>query len=238
MFLSKFELDWNIARDTNAIHKHLWQAFRVTPVGAVTSIGDWFEASDSINKIERDFLFRVEWANGKPGKAVPVLVQSQRQPQKLNGGPCRLLAYKPYNPAFKLGDLLQFALCAHPTMYHKFDNKNQLQAKSKSPKSQKNLDQNKKSKEGYVVYLSKEEDQLEWVKRKFAECAEIVEAHVDERKKHYIKRPTGSINLEITTFSGLIKVKDVTELMNLIEKGVGKRKVYGCGLVTLAKIKM
>jgi CRISPR system Cascade subunit CasE len=237
MFLSKFELDWNIARDTNAIHKYLWQAFQITPVGAVTSIGDWFEASDSINKIERDFLFRVEWANGKPGKTVPILVQSQRQPQKLNGGSCRLLACKPYNPAFRMGDILQFALCAHPTIYHKYDNKAQEQASKQNLKSQKNIDQNKQSKEGYVAYLSKEEDQLEWVKRKFAECAEIIEVQVNERKKHYIKRSTGSITLEITTFSGLMKVKNAAELIRLIEKGIGKRKVYGCGLVSLAKVK-
>jgi len=68
----------------------------------------------------------------------------------------------------------------------------------------------------------------------------VLSFDVVERSWKTVKRRETSraINIKTATYEGLLEIKDVEKLKKILVEGAGRSKAYGCGLLTLARIKL
>lgn len=167
----------------------------------------------------RDFLFRVERLNREHAE---VLMQSGRQPV-LSTHAAQILASKEYPLSLQTGQRLRFRLVANPvkTIY---DEQGRTRYDGKPKKCR--------------VPLIREEEQRDWLLRKFQSAASHDVLNIDTslplRFKKRRENRVGKIQPVI--FQGILRVNDTTAVMNLIKKGIGPAKAFGCGLLSLARI--
>ncbi|MFC1614790.1 type I-E CRISPR-associated protein Cas6/Cse3/CasE [Gemmatimonadota bacterium] len=157
----------------------------------------------------RKFLYRVEWPRGV--RPAQVLMLSEHEPNQAETGKnCLLLRKKKVEPYFSKGQLLRFSLCANPV---------------------KRL-----SKERCRVPLLYFTQQLQWLERKLASAAEVIETRAVSGKVLHFRK--GSIRGKIVTviFTGILQVKEPDCLLNLMKSGIGPAKSFGCGLLSLARV--
>lgn len=181
-----------------------------------------WEAFSRTGAEKRDFLFRVQWPENRSQQLMPyysVLVQSQTAPTKLVQEKGFLKTSKEVNLSLQAGQLLRFALCANPV---------------------KRL-----SKERNRVPLLLEEQQFEWLERHFEGAVQLQEAQIVKthslyfRKEEKVKDAAKKLHrgkLYTVTFDGILEIKDSVRCLELIQKGIGPAKAFGCGLLTLARI--
>jgi CRISPR system Cascade subunit CasE len=86
------------------------------------------------------------------------------------------------------------------------------------------------------VPLVKEEQQMEWLERKFADAAGIETATVTPNPPLFFKRNGQAGKLVTTTFDGRLRVLDLGAFQHLLENGIGAAKSFGCGLLSVARI--
>lgn len=156
----------------------------------------------------RPFLFRVN--PGKKGEPSHVLMQSAIPPTRavLPQG-CSLLRTKGVSPSFREGQILRFFVCANPT-------KRLNQARCRVP-------------------LIDETELIDWLAGKLNEGAKLEEAQVFSKSILYFRKDNQPGKIVTVTFSGVLLVRSPEKLLNLVQKGIGPAKSFGCGLLSLAR---
>lgn len=162
---------------------------------------------------ERSFLFRVE--QQLPGKGALVLLQSPTAPSpydtevRIIAEPKRLVLSE-----LPAGMPLRFRLTANVI---------------------KTIRDSKDPARPVRVPLIKEEQQVEWLRRKLAEAATVEAVTTTPNPPLFFRRKGQGGKLVTTTFEGRLRVLDHQRFRFLIEEGVGAGKSFGCGLVSLAR---
>lgn len=164
----------------------------------------------------RDFLFRVEQ---RFSRQVQVLVQSQRQPA--NGIEyARLLASKALDLNLLEGSQLRFLLMANPVKTI-VDEQGRLDSKGEVKKCR--------------VPLIKEEDQIVWLKRKLEGAAWVNVVDIEKQLPLHFRKGNKPGKIQPYVFKGILQVVDAQALHGLLQQGIGHAKVFGCGLLSLAR---
>lgn len=168
-------------------------------------------------------LWRLE---GSPREAI-LLVQSLTPPDwqalfERHPGYAQLdeRSPKPFEPAFKPGQLLRFRLRANPTVT-KFDS-----------------EKGKKKRFGLV----KLEDQLNWLHRQGEHCGFTVPgAMVSSSERVRARKPKKDdeeeriITLQSVTYDGHLRVEEVALFLETLRQGLGHAKALGFGLLSVAR---
>jgi CRISPR system Cascade subunit CasE len=168
-------------------------------------------------------LFRLD-ADARGG-APTVLLQSWLEPKwdwLDDAGARGYLLRPPETKAFDLrlaaGQVLAFRLRANPTVKRRFDDGDHKR-----------------------VGLYREEEQIEWLKRKGEQggfCLLAARAGGDSRVGGFIRREeedkTHKLTLLAVQFDGLLQVTDPDRLRETVRRGVGSGKGLGFGLLSLA----
>jgi len=162
----------------------------------------------------RDFLFRVEKSD--PGSQ-SILLQSGTCPVSRERD-LKIIGQKEVHYSFVEGMSLRFLLTANPT-------------KRIPDKGGKKKNQGK-----CRVPLIDEDEIREWLKRKFTRAARLQEAVLTKRNTTYFHKKRQPGKIVTVTYSGLLTVTDTGSFHDLVEKGIGPAKAFGCGLLSLARL--
>lgn len=165
-------------------------------------------------------LFRLE-QQARPPRLV-ILVQSHTLPDwnglYADGRLLRLAEIKQFDLRPAAGEVFQFRLAANPTKRLKGDGQ----------------------KDGPRVGLAREEDQLEWLRRKGAlhGFAVLAAQTVKLSQPDGWKQDGGGrhrIRLEAVRFDGRLQVIDPDSFAKAVTEGIGSGKGFGFGLLSLAR---
>lgn len=127
-------------------------------------------------------------------------------------------AVKEVNLSLKAGQRLTFRLRANPTVKKRFDDK----------------------KHGNRVGIYKEDEQIEWLKRKMDSAgstllsARIVKEPSLRGKLFVEKDKDKRMKFLSVKFEGILEVKDSVSLLDTVQAGIGSGKGLGFGLLSLA----
>jgi CRISPR system Cascade subunit CasE len=178
---------------------------------------------DDLQEGDERVLFRLD-ADARDG-APTVLLQSWLEPKwdwLSDAGARGYLLRPPETKAFDLrlaaGQVLAFRLRANPTVKRKFDDGDHKR-----------------------VGLYREEEQLEWLKRKGEQGGfRLLAARAggESRAGGFIRRPEEDKTHKLTKlavqFDGLLQVTDPDRLRETVRRGIGSGKGLGFGLLSLA----
>lgn len=166
----------------------------------------------------RDFLFRV--AQSDRGQA-EILMQSLREPAQ-SSKDARILGCREYPLSLKAGQKLRFLLVANPIKM--IDDE----------AGRKNADGEPKK---CRVPLVREDDQRNWIERKFKNVATLESLLIDPvsllRFRKSKENRAGKI--QPVSFQGILKVEEPEAMLTVIRSGIGPAKAFGCGLLSLAR---
>ncbi|HEC26988.1 MAG TPA: type I-E CRISPR-associated protein Cas6/Cse3/CasE [Gammaproteobacteria bacterium] len=164
----------------------------------------------------RDFLFRVE---KRETCQVQVLLQSQRMPEDRKKN-IRVLATKTFNLSMPEGSFLRFMLIANPVKTIA-DEQGRLNNKGDVKKCR--------------VPLIKEDEQVEWLKRKLDDAALANGLEIEKQTPVYFRKNHRRGKIQPFAFKGLLQIQDSKLFEDLIRQGIGPAKAFGCGLLSLAR---
>lgn len=165
---------------------------------------------------ERDFLFRID-RTGYTG--AHILMQSLRPPQGKSEN-AEVVDWKKYKFAPQEAQQLRFMLLANPTK--KIDDASgRLNEKGDIKKCR--------------VPLVKEEEQRQWIFRKFNSIAQIEALYIDPRRPFYFRKKGRAGKIQPILYQGILRVEDVTLFLKMVQQGIGPAKAFGCGLLSLAR---
>jgi CRISPR system Cascade subunit CasE len=207
MFLSRVEIPWEFARNPYNFHRQLWRLFP----------GEERETRSNGEESRQGFLFRIE--DNPTGRPTRLLVQSRRAPQ--TASELVIVGTREFQPQPVAGQRLAFLLTANPV--------------KTITDTQRDAKPDKRS-EKCRVPLIKEEDQREWIARKFASAGEIEAVSILPHAPIHFRKGNRGGKLATTTFDGVIRVRDPIALTSLLENGVGPAKGFGCGLLLVRLI--
>ena len=206
MFISRIEMPWDCVRNPYEIHRCLWRLFP----------GEGKEARGALEEERQGFLFRVEqYAAGRP---VRVLLQSRLAPAAAEG--LALLGTRRFDPQPEAGQSLAFVLTANPV---------------KTVVDSLKDDKPGKRSATVRVPLVKEEEQRAWLIRKLAPGAEVEQATVRAHEPIYFRKSNRAGKIVSATFEGVLRVRDGAGLRDMLAKGIGPAKSFGCGLLLLRR---
>jgi CRISPR system Cascade subunit CasE len=206
MFLSRVEIPWDAARNAYNFHRRLWKLF---PGTARESRKHWDEP-------RQGFLFRIE--EHRPGQAACLLVQSDRRPEATAG--LAVLGVREFHPSPQPGQRLAFLLTANPVKTILDGEKNSKPGK-RSDKCR--------------VPLIRDEGQREWLARKLDGAARVEAASVLAHPPLYFRKAGAAGKLLTATFEGMLCVADPEALRQLLKKGIGPAKAFGCVLLLVRR---
>lgn len=206
MFLSRVEIPWDAARNPYNLHRQIWRLFP----------GEERESRKNGDEARQGFLFRIEDnATGRPAR---VLVQSRHAPTTADG--VFLIGTRELSPHPSEGQCLAFLLTANPVKTI-----TDAQRESKPDKLS----------EKCRVPLIKEEEQRQWLLRKLGEAGDIEVVSVLPHAPLYFRKGNRNGKLITVTFEGVLRVRDPTCLVDLLENGIGPAKAFGCGLLLVRR---
>jgi CRISPR system Cascade subunit CasE len=162
----------------------------------------------------RDFLFRVE--KSSPGGQA-ILLQSAMAPVANNKN-VAIVGHKEVEYSFEQGMALRFHLTANPT------------------KRIRDLGGKKKNQGRCRVPLIDEDEIRSWLVRKFADSAQLQEMIVARKNTLYFRKKGMPGKVVTVTYNGLLTVSDGDLFKEMVIKGIGPAKAFGCGLLSLARI--
>lgn len=207
MFISRIEIPWGDVRNPYEIHRRVWKLFP----------GEEKEARAGWEEEHQGFLFRAEqYAPGRPAK---LLVQSRSAPKEVAG--IALLGTREFDPQPRAAQRLAFVLTANPVKTIDDANKDDKPGK-RSPKVR--------------VPLVKEQAQREWLSRKFASAAVVEAVSILAQAPLYFRKGSRAGKVVPVTFEGVIKVEDGALLRELLLRGIGPAKAFGCGLLLVRRV--
>lgn len=164
----------------------------------------------------RDFLFRIEGANSD-GYNTKVLLQSETIPQINGRKNCVVIESKIIASTLVSNEMIyRFKVTANATK--------KIRDKNNSNKTLR-------------VPLIKEDEQIGWIKRKFEKAAVIMELVVRPNPPIYFKKKETKGKLVTVTFEGIIKITNSDSMIELMRRGIGPAKSFGCGLISLARLR-
>jgi CRISPR system Cascade subunit CasE len=207
MFLSRVEIPWEFARNSYDLHRQLWRLFP----------GEEKETRKNGEEMRQGFLFRIE--ENQTGRPARLLVQSRRAPEAASG--VVLIGTREIQPQPVAGQRLAFLLTANPV--------------KTITDTQRDAKPGKKS-EKCRVPLIKEEDQREWIARKFADAGEIEAVNVLPHAPIYFRKGNRGGKLVSVTFEGVLCVSDPARMTELLVNGIGHAKAFGCGLLLVRRV--
>jgi len=167
---------------------------------------------------KRDFLFRVEQSDYAHAE---ILMQSDRRPE-IPSDKVRILACKAYRPVFGPGHRLRFLLVANPIKMIN-DESERKNARGETKKCR--------------VPLIREDEQRDWIKRKFGDAASIEELTIDPASRiRFRKTKEDRVGkIQPVVYKGTLKVQIPEAMMTLVKTGIGPAKALGYGLISLAR---
>lgn len=207
MFLSRVEIPWKFARNSYDLHRQLWRLFP----------GEEKETRSNGEELRQGFLFRIE--DNPTGRPARLLVQSRRAPEV--APELIVVGTREFKPRPVAGQRLAFLLTANP-----------VKTIADTQRDAKPYKQSEKCR----VPLIKEEDQREWIARKFARSGEIEATSIMPHAPNYFRKGNRGGKLVTATFEGIMRVRDPDILVSLLENGIGPAKAFGCGLLLVRKL--
>lgn len=166
---------------------------------------------------ERPFQFRVEQIKGNTAR---ILMQSVIQPLECMHG-IRILRSKKFLPAFQPGQYLRFRLKANPI---------------KTIKDEGGRKNSKGETKSCRVPLIDDEQQIEWLSRKLALAASLIEVVVRSREDIYFRKGGHAGKVVTVTFEGKLRIDDHDVFNEILASGIGPAKGFGCGMLSLAPV--
>jgi len=166
----------------------------------------------------RDFLFRVGHADRLHAE---ILLQSETKPDQPNAN-VRIQACKDYQLTLNNGQRLRFLLIANPVKTIN-DEAGRKTANGETKKCR--------------VPLIREEDQRLWIERKLRDAATLDTLKIDPMTplRFYKTKEDRAGKIQPVSFKGIMNIRDAEGITNLIKKGIGPGKAFGCGLLSLAR---
>ncbi|MEE4378377.1 MAG: type I-E CRISPR-associated protein Cas6/Cse3/CasE [Candidatus Competibacteraceae bacterium] len=164
----------------------------------------------------RTFLFRIE--HYRPGVPLRGLLQSHQPPAQAER--VTVLGCREFHPQPQPGQRLGFVLTANPVKTI-VDTEKATKPDKRSGKCR--------------VPLIKEEQQREWLARKLEGVAEVEAATVLPNQPLYFRKVNRSGKLVTVTYEGVLRVTNPESLVNLLERGIGPAKAFGCGLMLVRR---
>ncbi len=208
-------------------------------------LGDGYQNHQAIwrlfqspDKQRRDFLFRRDMEDSWP----VFFTVSSTQPSGDHG--VWRIESKPYDPMIRMGDSLAFSLRANPVVTRWVgDDENKRHARhdvvmeAKARLAQEEVPkQNRPS----TVDLAQEHG-FAWLEKRSEKSGFAVKqgrVQVDGYQQHLLRK-TGKrrpIRLSTLDFSGLLTVTDPDRFRDMLFKGIGPAKSFGCGLMLLRRV--
>ena len=207
MYLSRVEIRHRQARNPYNVHCCLWTLFPGQPR----------ESRKDNESSRQGFLYRFE--NRSFGRPTRILLQSRLEPTPSDK--VSLLNYREIDPTPKKGQVLAFLLTGNPI---------------KTIKDTEKTSKLNKTREQCRVPLVREEEQIDWLSRKFSGAASLETVTVRPHEPLYFRKGKKGGKLVPVTFEGLIKVQDSGGLRKHLENGLGPAKAFGCGLLLLRRV--
>jgi CRISPR system Cascade subunit CasE len=125
--------------------------------------------------------------------------------------------YDNFLEKIKNGDKLRFRITANPT---------------KSEVSEKGS-------RGKVTALIITDEQKDWLMKKAEKNGFILTADsfdvMQKKQYRFYKKNSRTVTLTSVTFEGILTVSDADLVRNALEKGIGRGKAYGMGLLTVMR---
>ncbi len=166
---------------------------------------------------QRDFLFQIEAM--ETGK-VWLLLQSLREPEPATG--LKILQRKHFAPQPVKGQYLRFRLVANPVKTIR-DGQGRLNRKGEVKSCR--------------VPLIREDEQRAWLERKLDGVAHLLQVEIEKRPPLYFRKDQRPGKIQPYLFQGLLQVEDPYRLVeDLLKKGIGPAKAFGCGLMLLKRV--
>jgi CRISPR system Cascade subunit CasE len=84
------------------------------------------------------------------------------------------------------------------------------------------------------------EQQRQWLlnrAHKHGFALEPASFDIVDRTVRVFKRQESKVTLSVVTFEGMLAVEDAAAFTQALTQGIGRAKAYGCGLMTLARLK-
>ena len=167
----------------------------------------------------RGFLFRITHSDRHHAE---VLLQSERKPVR-SSPETKIMACKELAMHLQTDQRLRFLLIANPikTIDDEAGRKN-ISGETKKCR----------------VPLIREEDQRTWIERKFQDAVSFdalaITPLLPLRFRKGKENRVGKI--QPVSFQGCLNVKDPAAVRDLVQKGIGPAKAFGCGLLSLARV--
>jgi len=170
---------------------------------------------------KRDFLFR---ADKLPGGLYNITMQSRHRPQTEKQDEFYVEVVKEYSPEFVKGGLYQFDIRVSPQL-------------------------SKRNSEGKRVLqrIYKSEQQIDWLKKHLERptinssyasepVCKIVQMDVIQNTEASFKSRKNEIAYPVVDFTGILQVLEPDDFKKMYLNGIGRQKVYGCGMLLLARL--
>ncbi|MBL3591275.1 MAG: type I-E CRISPR-associated protein Cas6/Cse3/CasE [gamma proteobacterium endosymbiont of Lamellibrachia anaximandri] len=165
----------------------------------------------------RAFLFHLEQTSTKQSQLL--LLSSQEAicqvPQ------IRVLQQKEVDYHLKSGQKLAFRLRANPI---------------KTIKDERKRTNQKNEIKSCRVPLVREDEQIAWLTRKLGPAAKLQECFIQEKENLYFRKKNRAGKIAQVTFEGTLEIIDPDEFTQLILRGIGPAKAFGCGLLLIRRI--
>lgn len=209
-----------MAGDAYSNHQLLWRMF--------TEMAD------------REFLFRQEMEHEQlPPEADPrglpvFYVVSDVQPTPVSG--LLQTETKPLVPQLSVGDMLAFRLRANPTVSRK------KAGEKRSRRHDVLMDAKKQCHEDQIhdpmaIQASMEKAALKWLAAQSGKSGFNLESvpQVSGYRQHVLRRKGRDIRFSSVDYEGLLTVAEPNRFVDMLGKGLGKSKAFGCGLMMVRR---
>jgi CRISPR system Cascade subunit CasE len=82
--------------------------------------------------------------------------------------------------------------------------------------------------------ITKEQEQIEWLAKRL-KGSELKECYVSAPGK--LKAKSKGATIQTVQFDGCLQVHNVPEFLTGLQQGIGRGRSYGCGLLSIARLK-
>ena len=210
MYISRIKLDLSNDRTVNAIENDrqlLHAAFESSVEGDRPHILWRIEPDMSILAVSKD---------------IPYLGDVQQQFGDSRVKPVTK-DYDAHLSSIKNGDVLRFRICVNPVI--------DKMSADKGHKSRRDVPLNLKKTEKYPDYSAED-----WtIRRMEKKGAKILDIALARSKTYYFKKDERRIPLFTVTYEGVLMVADADLFREAIANGIGGKKTYGCGMLTVKR---
>ncbi len=226
MFFSRMNLRANADKN-----KVFWQTFK-NPYTLHQSI--WQLFSDNPNR-DRDFIYRLDQERNRP----LVYAVSAREPLDRQG--LWQIESKAYHPKLLSGMRLSFMLRTNPIRtkrdeagkQHRHDVVMEAKTRLKAEKTERVSDMSPATliQEAGSLWLSTRAK-----KNGFSLITDVLRAEGYQQHRFLKGRGKKQISLSTLDFNGVLKISDPKLFIEMLYKGIGPAKAFGCGMLMIKRV--